>query len=204
MATVAEKEEQDLNPLSAAEKALGEARDARDAHLSTTQPNEFEGELYEQWIGTRDELNAAVDQRETEFGEQIDQAPAQQLSGFAGLLASRRGNGGNEQAAAQEVQSVEDDWTPSQDRGQVNNRGAAGRGYANYAATAQNEHENQQTWEQREHNVRQANLGQGSLTVEQIEAQEQQAAQPQQRSEEEIAQAARDEQDWNARFLRGR
>ncbi len=199
--------QESADPLAQAEAALTQARDARDAHLGTAQPSEFEGERHTEWVQTRDQLNAAVDEREAEFGDQIEQAPAQQLNSFASLLASRRGHEGNEQAAAQLDQQIDDNWaSQEQEReSQANNRGPAGRGYANYAATAQEENASQQQWAQREHDVRQANLGQGSLTVEQIEQQEaQNAQQPQQRSAEEIAQAARDEQDWNARFLRGR
>lgn len=201
------KQSEDSNTLEAATDALSAARDDRDAHLATSQPSEFEDD-YQDWIAKRDQLNEAVDEREQAFAQEIEQAPTQQLQGFGALLAQKRsqepqGNGqeqpGDDQAMANE------NWA-TQDRANQNNRGPAGRGYANYAATAQQEHQDAQNWQEREHAVRQSNLGQGSLTVEQIEQQEaaQAQAQPQQRTAEQQAQRDREEADWNARFLRGR
>lgn len=187
---------------------LDAARDARDAHLATPEPSEFEAD-HADWMATRDELNAGVAEQEEAFAQEMEQAQPQQLQGFAALLANKRGQepvgNGQEQPGDDQVMA-NDNFAAEEMTREGNNRGPAGRGYANYAATAQQEHQDAQNWQEREHAVRQSNLGQGSLTVEQIEQQEagQAQAQPQQRTAEEQAQRDREEADWNARFLRGR
>ncbi len=202
-------DQDDPSDLAVIEKELQAARDKRDEHLMSPEPNEFEQDRFPQWVQTREALEKEVAQHEQAFGLAVEQAPAPTLTKFSDLLKSRReaqGNEGNGQASAMDRS---DEWSPGQENeGQQQGNGqqrSLERGYANYAATAEQENAHQKSWEDRERAYRDQNMGQGSVTVEHIENWEMQQktqAQPEVPSQNMDVDAAKAERDWEAGIRR--
>lgn len=212
-------------PLDAVEHELAAARKERDAHIAGGAPNVFEGDKRNQWMAQRDELNQRVDAGQVrlmeaaesatpeqiaatqeKMKEQMEQQPqdnAQQAtrSPFSKLLAARR-------PAAEWVDQAENEAeAPVMERDRPAVRTA--HGMENYAATEQAEADNRRENERMHAAYRDHNIGSGQATQGEVEDwwakhHAEQAQQPQTPDHAEQQRLAREEREWNDRFLSGR